>query len=290
MDQAESLRKLATQSKRKARAIAITSGKGGVGKTSLTVNLAVCLSRLGLRIGILDGDLGLANVDLVLGITPEYNLSHVLYGEKRLDEIATVGPWGISVYAGGSGVSELANLSQWRLQRFVQSVSALDHELDVMLIDTGAGISRNVMSFLLACDEVIVVTTPELTAITDAYGVIKLLVTENPAAVVRLVVNMAKNEAEAEKVLQSLQAVLRQFLSSNLTLQLLGHIPHDAAVSRAIQEQNPLVLAYPSSKAAASIDAIASRLVNGAPARESAGIGGIFQRMARFLRRGGERL
>jgi len=284
MDQAESLRKLASQSGRKARAIAVTSGKGGVGKTSLTVNLAVSMSRRGLRIGILDGDLGLANVDLVLGITPEYNLSHVLYGQKRLEEIAMSGPEGVSVFAGGSGVAELANLSQWRLQRFVQSVGALDQQFDVLLVDTGAGISRTVMSFLLACDEVIVVTTPELTAITDAYGVIKLLVTENPSAVIRLVVNMAKGEAEAEKVLHSLQGVLNQFLNASVSLQLLGHIPQDAAVSRAIQEQSPLVIAYPSSKAALSIDAIASRLVNGAPVRENVGIGGFFQRIARRLR------
>lgn len=292
MDQAESLRRLASQMarpKRKARAIAVTSGKGGVGKTSLTVNLAVSMSRLGLRTGILDGDLGLANVDLVLGITPQYNLSHVLHGEKRLEEIAVPGPEGICVFAGGSGVSELANLSHWRLQRFVQSLSTLDQDLDVMLIDTGAGISRMVMSFLWACDEVIVVTTPELPAITDAYGVIKLLVTENPSAVVRVVVNMARGEAEAERVLYSLQAVLNQFLNRRVSLELLGHIPHDAAVSRSIQEQSPLVIAYPASRAAASIEFIARRLVAGAPVQQSAGIGGIFQRMATLLRKRPER-
>lgn len=285
MDQAESLRKLASSPKRKARAIAVTSGKGGVGKTSLTVNLAISMSRRGLRTGILDGDLGLANVDLVLGITPEYNLTHVLNGQKRLEEIAVVGPAGVRVFAGGSGVSELANLSQWRLQRFVQSLSALDREFDVMLIDTGAGISHHVISFLAACDEVIVVTTPELTAITDAYGLIKLLASENPTAAVRLVVNMVRGESEAGKVLHSLQAVLDRFLEGRVSLDLLGHIPHDAAVSRAIQEQRPFVISYPHSKAAASVDMIASRLVAGAPLAENAGIGVIFQRMARILRR-----
>ena len=163
MDQAESLRQMASQSRtEKARAIAVTSGKGGVGKTNFTVNLAVVLSQLGLEVGILDGDLGLANVDIVLGITPEFNLSHVLYGKKRLDEIVLTGPSGVYVFAGGSGVYELANFSQWRLQRFIQHVGLLDSELDMILIDTGAGISRNVMGFATACDEVIVVTTPEL--------------------------------------------------------------------------------------------------------------------------------
>lgn len=276
---------MASRSGKKARAIAVTSGKGGVGKTSLTVNLAVALRGLGLKVGILDGDLGLANVDIVLGITPEFNLSHVLYGQKQLGEIAMEGPSGVLVYAGGSGVYDLANLSQWRLQRFVQRMGELDAQLDVMLIDTGAGISRNVMGFVTACDEVIVVTTPELTAITDAYGVIKLLASQNPSSTVRLVVNMVKSEADGERVLESLQSVLDQFLNPSVRLKLLGCIPHDAAVSRAIQEQNPLVLSYPHSKAAASIDAIARRLVTGSQPVQPAGIGGIFQRMARLVRR-----
>lgn len=285
MDQAESLRQMASQLGRKARAIAVTSGKGGVGKTSLTVNLGVALSQLGLRVGILDGDLGLANVDIVLGLTPEYNLSHVLYGQKRLDEIILTGPSGVFIFAGGSGVYELANMSQWRLQRFVQNIAALDSHLDVILIDTGAGISRNVMGFVSSCDEVIVVTTPELTAITDAYGVIKLLLTNNPSARVRVVVNMARTEAEAEKVLSGLQGVLSHFLKVNVSLELLGYIPQDSAVSRAIQEQSPLVLSYPNSKAALSIDSIARRLVTGAKPLQTEGIGGIFQRMATFVRR-----
>ena len=143
-------------------------------------------------------------------------------------------------------------------------IAALDSHLDVILIDTGAGISRNVMRFVFACDEVIVVTTPELTAITDAYGVIKLLLTNNPSARVRVVVNMARTEAEAEKVLSGLQGVLSHFLKVNVSLELLGYIPQDSAVSRAIQEQSPLVLSYPNSKAAPSIDSIARRLVTGA--------------------------
>lgn len=287
MDQAESLRQIASRARRKARVIAVTSGKGGVGKTSLTVNLAVALSRLGQRVGILDGDLGLANVDIVLGIAPEYTLSHVLNGQKRLEDIILHGPMGVSVFAGGSGVYELANLSQWRLQRFVQSVGALDAQFDIILIDTGAGISRNTMGFVSACDEVIVVTTPELTAITDAYGVIKLLVTDNPSATVRVVVNMVKSEAEAEKILESLQAVLNQFVKARVSLELLGYVPHDAAVTRAIQEQNPFVIAYPGSKAAASVDGMARKLVTGTAPAMPEGIGGIFQRMARLIRRKG---
>ena len=284
MDQAESLRQMTSQVRRKARAIAVTSGKGGVGKTSIAVNLAVALSRLGLKVGILDGDLGLANVDIVLGITPEYTLSHVLSGQKSLEEIILPGPMGISVFAGGSGVYELANLSQWRLQRFVQSIGALDSKFDIILIDTGAGISRNTMGFVTACNEVIVVTTPELTAITDAYGIIKLLVTDNPSVTVRVVVNMVKSEAEAEKILASLQSVVDQFLKTRVSLELLGHVPHDWVVSRAIQEQNPFVLSYPGSKAAMSVEGMARKLVTGSAPAVPEGIGGILKRMARMAR------
>ena len=287
-DQAEALRRLAggREPSRKARVIAVTSGKGGVGKTNLAVNLTISLARLGLRAGILDGDLGLANVDIVLGITPEFNLAHVLYGEKRLDQIILRGPEGISVFAGGSGVYELANLSQWLLQRFIRDISTLDAALDVLILDTGAGISRNVMSFVLACDEVIVVTTPEVTAITDAYGMIKLIMSSNPSARVRIVVNMARDERQAEHVIHSLTTVVRQFLRVGVDLDLLGFVPVDPCVQMAVREQRPLVISYPASRAARNVGEIARRLVQEEPVQAGGGgIGGLFTRMAEALRR-----
>lgn len=286
-DQAEPLRRMAERRDvlKKARVIAVTSGKGGVGKTNLAVNLAVCLSRLGLRTGVLDGDLGLANIDIVLGITPEFNLGHVLHGQKRLAEILVPGPEGVAVFAGGSGVYELANLSQWLLQRFVKDIGSLDADIDLLIVDTGAGISRNVMSFVLACDEVIVVTTPEVTAITDAYGVIKLVVSNNPSATVNVVVNMVKGESQALNVLKSLKVVIGQFLETDVSLNLLGYIPADAAVGKAVHEQTPFAIAYPHSKAAASVERIARNLVQVHDVRPSTGIGGLFQRMADMARR-----
>lgn len=287
-DQADPLRRLAAQMKRadrKARVVAVTSGKGGVGKTSLTVNISVALSKLGVRCGVLDGDLGLANIDIVLGISPEYNLGHVLYGQKTLDEIAVIGPEGIRVYAGGAGVYELANLSQLRLQRFINTIDSLDTELDLLMIDTGAGISRNVMSFVMACDEVVVVTTPELTAMTDAYGMIKAIVLQNPQATIRVVVNMAKSQREAESVLCSLGSVVQRFVTNEVFIELLGFIPPDPSVGRSVYQQLPFVLSYPQSKASASVSRIARTLVDEPLRKPSIGISGLFQRMANMVRR-----
>lgn len=287
-DQAEALRRLAEHARGdggRARVIPITSGKGGVGKTNLAVNLAICLSRLGYRTGVLDGDLGMANVDLLLGVAPEFNLSHVLYGQKSLEEIMIEGPEGISVFAGGSGVYELANLSQWTLQRFVRSVRVLDDDLDVLVIDTGAGLSRNVMSFVLASDEVIVVTTPEVTAITDAYGLIKLLATENADAAIRVVVNLARSEREAESVMRSLRAVIGQFVTAPINLELLGYIPPDPAVGKAVQAQAPFAVSFPHSRASLSVQQIAVGLTHKKNSRPPAGIGALFQRMATVVRR-----
>ncbi len=288
MDQAEKLRRLAMERKRgarRARVIAVTSGKGGVDKTNITVNLAICLSRMGLKVGVLDGDLGLANVDIVLGITPEFNLGDVLYGQKRLGDIVVEGPEGLSVLAGGSGVYELANLSQWKLQRFINEIGELDQTLDILLIDTGAGISRNVMGFVLACDEAVVVTTPEVTSITDAYGVIKLLAAERPSAPVGVVVNMSRNEREAEKVLRSLNAVAEQFIRSEARAELLGFVPPDPAVRRAVHEQEPFAISYPRSAASQSVQSIAAKLAGSDARRRTGGIGRLFRRMAEISRR-----
>lgn len=290
MDQAEPLRRLAagrTQpGPRRARVIAVTSGKGGVGKTNVAVNVGICLCRLGLKVGVLDGDLGLANIDIVLGITPQFTLGDVLYGKKSLREILVEGPEGLLVMAGGSGVYELANLSQWMLQRFVGEVGSLDAALDVLIIDTGAGISRNVMSLLLASHEAIVVTTPEVTAITDAYGVIKMVARQSPATKIRVVVNMTKSDKEAEGVLRSLRIVAGQFIKDDLDLELLGRLPWDPAVPRAVQEQSPFSIAYPGSRAAQSVARIAAKLVDERVDVREGGISALFERMARLVRGG----
>lgn len=265
----------------RTRVITVASGKGGVGKTNLVVNLGIALAKQGLKVGILDADLGLANIDIVLGIVPPYNLVHVLRGEKAISDIMVPGPEGVKVFAGGSGVYELANVAQWHLDRFVSGLRALDGEMDVCLIDTGAGIGRQVMSFVEAAQEAIVITTPEPTAVTDAYGLVKMLSLHNQDASVRIVVNMVESQAEGKAVYERLRTVSRRFLG--LDVEYLGCVERDAAVGKAVREQRPFVLASPHSRAAQGVQRLADGLTARAPERPQ-GLGGVFQKMLRLSR------
>ncbi|HEY8416783.1 MAG TPA: MinD/ParA family protein [Limnochordales bacterium] len=283
-DQAQVLREMAQASRaaaRRARVIAVTSGKGGVGKTNLAVNLGVAMARQGQRVGLLDADLGLANVDLVLGIDPPHTLTEVVYGERTLADVIVPGPGGLKVLAGGSGVYELANLSQWRLERFLRALETLDALLDVLLLDTGAGIGRQVMAFNLASQEIVVVTTPEPTALADAYSVIKLVASRAAHARLWVAVNMAPSPQEGEAVFQRLATVCRRFLP--VVPEYLGSLPRDEAVVRAVQRQEPFVLAYPGAPASRAVLALAAKLL-GRPQPGTGGVATMLQRMVRFMR------
>lgn len=287
-DQAERLRAMARivamrhaqqrQAQRRARVIAVASGKGGVGKTNLSVNLALALREKGLRVGIFDADLGLGNVDVLLGMAPKYTLKDVLDGRKQISEILMPGPQGIVVFAAGSGFMELANLSQWRLDRFVDAISELDQSLDVLLIDNAAGISKSVLSFVSAADEVIVVTTPEPAAYTDAYALVKLLAGRDARTRLRLVVNMARAPHDAERISKRIEAILRQFLPGGFDLTLLGHVCHDAHVSQAVLKRQAFIMAYPKSEAAQNVRSIAQRLIQ-QPMRPRFGLRALLARL-----------
>lgn len=243
------------------RIITVTSGKGGVGKTSLVVNLGLVLARWGRRVLLFDGDLGLANIEVLLGLTPTYTLYEFLYGNKSIEEILCTGPYGLQVISGGSGMQELANLDSIQRQRLLDLLPYLRTRTDFVLVDTGAGISRNVLGFVAAAEEVIVVITPEPTSLTDAYGLIKVLARFKVHAEARLVVNRAHSEKEARQTAQRLQTVCSKFLGFNLGY--LGEILEDAVVGQAVKEQRPLVLSQPYSVAAKSIGRIARCLVDG---------------------------
>ncbi len=266
-----------------ARVVAVTSGKGGVGKTNFCTNLALTLAARGQRVIIVDADLGLANVHVVLGVAPRFHLEHVMRGEKTLQEVLYTGPSGVGIIGGGSGLADMANLDEARRSRFIAGLSELDSMADVILLDTGAGLSHNVLAFLCAVEEVIVITTPEPTAITDAYATIKVLSQENPGAQQRLVVNMAQSEAEAQAVAQRLQSITRRFLGRDL--DWLGYLPHDMTVSRAVRAQQPFSLLAPDAPVTRAIVRLAARLGydQPRPVTQAAGVSGLLTRMQRFF-------
>lgn len=267
-----------------ARVIAVTSGKGGVGKTNFSSNMALALAESGKRVIAVDADLGLANLHVILGINPQYSLEHVMRGERTLQEALTIAAPGLYVIGGASGMAELADLDSIRRENFIKSLHTLDNLADTVLIDTGAGLSRNVLSFLCAVEEVIIVTTPEPTALTDAYATIKVVSRENRNATLMLVVNMANTPEEARAVSERLSAITKRFLG--IELIPIGSIPQDPAVSRSVRAGRPFLQYQPASPASQSIRKIAGTLYrtpHQSSGSESGGMGGLLQRMQRLL-------
>ena len=242
-----------------ARVVAVSSGKGGVGKTTVVVNLALALAQAGQRVALIDADLGTANVDVMLKIDPLFNLSHVISGDKDLQEIMVEGPYGLHVVPGGSGLQELANLNEWQFGRLLTSLAELEKSHDLLLIDTGAGLSKNVTNFFLAADEVVVVTNPEPPATLDAYGLLKVASEQGRKHGIHLVVNRAESPSEAGMVAQKFIETAQKFL--DLRVNYLGHVPTDPTVLQAIKKQQPLLVHFPQSVAASSVRRIAQALV-----------------------------
>lgn len=266
------------------RVITVTSGKGGVGKTNVTVNLAVCLSRLGFKVIILDVDFGLANIDLVFGITPTYSLADVINQNKNIDEVLTDGPGGIKFISGGSGVEELVNLNSSKLENFIKNITLLDNFCDIILIDTGAGLSESVMSFVMASDEVLVVTTPEPTSITDAYALIKMLANRDKTKKVNILINRAEDEIESKQVLNKLCVVSKRFLG--FEINQLGYVQRDDVVIKAVKLQSPFTISFPDSKATATIEEVAKKIINKHEENNvsvNLGIKGFVNRLANLL-------
>ena len=266
MDQAANLRRLVleknTEGSSGTRSIVITSGKGGVGKTSLSVSLSIALAQDGKSVTLVDADLGLANINVILGIIPKYNLYHVIKGKKKLKDIIIDVPEGIRIIAGASGFHQLANLEQKQRDEFISSMSELGND-DYLIIDTGAGISQNVISFIMAADEVIVVTTPEPTAITDAYGIIKAIASQGNEKQIRLIVNRVQSVAEGRRVAQRVINIAGQFL--NIKVEELGFVYEDMYVPKSVRNQKPFIVSYPKSKASGCVKVIADRITNKDP-------------------------
>lgn len=237
-----------------ARIIAISSGKGGVGKTNFTVNLAIALSKMNKKVTIIDADLGLANIDILLGLVPRYTLTHVLKMEKELHEIILKGPSDISIVSGGSGVMEMVDLSQEELNRLIESLERLNNESDYILIDTSAGLNHSVLSFIQAAGELVVVVTSDPTSITDAYALIKNIGDLS----VKVVVNRVESNREGYEVFEKLNTAASKFL--DVELESIGYIYEDHNVKKSVKKQIPFLIGYPNSLASRGIELIAENL------------------------------
>lgn len=267
MDQAGTLRSMRDQldnsaelNMPKTRVLSITSGKGGVGKTAVVSNVAVTLAKQGKKILIIDADLGLANVDVVLGLSPAYNLNHFFSGERTLEEVMVEGPYGIKILPAGSGVQQYTRLDGQLKMRLIESLDALEEEFDLVLIDTEAGISDNVTYFNVAAQDILVVTTPEPTAITDAYALMKLLSTQYHQKRFLLAVNSVRGADEGLDVFEKLTMVSGRYL--DIFLDYLGCIPFDRKMHESVREQQVMVDLYPDHKVAKSFVELAGNLVD----------------------------
>lgn len=263
----------------KARVVAVTSGKGGVGKSNLVVNLALALAGMGQRVIIFDADLGMANAEVILGLAPRYSIYDYLYNNKDLEQIITDGPGQIKIISGGSGFLELANLTNQQTKKLQDSFARLENEADFVLVDTGAGISKNVLGFLAAADEVVVVVTPEPTSFTDAYGLIKVLSKYKVHNKIMVVVNRAENILEAIRTFNRMEFAVNRFLSSSLLF--LGTVYEDKRVVQAVKRQIPFYMLQPNSRASHCVMSIAKKLL--AEGKEVQGINGFIGKLLRLF-------
>jgi flagellar biosynthesis protein FlhG len=256
-DQAAGLRHM--QKQKPVRVISVSSGKGGVGKTNVSVNLSVALSKMGLRVLLMDADLGLANVDIMLGLRPSYNLSHVLDGSRTLEEVMVKGPAGMRVIPAASGIQHMAELSPAENAGLIGAFGEIAGKIDVLIVDTAAGISDSVVTFSRAAQDVIVVVCDEPASITDAYALIKVLSTDYKVSRFRILANMAIDEKEGRVLFSKISAVTDRFL--NVTLDFMGTVPYDPFLRKAIQKQKSVIEVFPRSASAKALSGIAQKIV-----------------------------
>ncbi|MDQ6419239.1 MinD/ParA family protein [Paenibacillus sp. LHD-117] len=285
-DQAEALRYLVKQqgkSRTDTRILTVTSGKGGVGKSNFSLNFALALRRLGKKVLVFDADIGMANIDVLMGTSSSYSLYHLLKQEKTIWDIIQLGTEGIHYIAGGSGFRDLLELSSEQVDRFATEVEKLHGEYDVILFDTGAGLSKETVRFISAAQETIVVTTPEPTSITDAYALIKMVKSMGIDANFKLIVNRASDAREGKDTAQKISLVASRFLDSELPS--LGYIPDDVHVSKAVKKQVPFLVAFPTSEAALALGRIAESFLDiPATGEGNGGVKGFLTKLFRLAR------
>lgn len=266
MDQAEQLRiiKANRQARPLARVITVTSGKGGVGKSNTSINLAIQFRKMGKKVIILDADFGLANIEIMFGAVPKHNLCDLIYQGKNIREIITWGPMEVGFISGGSGIAGMSNLTRDYATYIIQNLVQLDAIADIIIVDTGAGIGDAVLEFLVASGEILLVTTPEPTSITDSYSLLKALYRHprfrEEDTKVKMIANRVEKEAEGEVLFQKLNTVVSRYLK--VPMSYLGSVPQDTQLARAVMQQVPVSLENPGAKSSLAYEKIALRLLD----------------------------
>ncbi len=262
-DQAIGLREMMQKQKRPLRVIGVASGKGGVGKSNISANLAVLAARQGMRVLIIDADLGLANVEVLYGLKPQYHLGHVLEWSMPIQDVLATGPEGVKVLSAGSGVQSLTRLDDAQKLKLVTALEQLEDSVDLVLVDTGAGIGDNVVFFIGATQEALLVVNPEPTCLTDAYAIVKVLSLQAGVRFFNVIVNCSPNEVQARDIFQKLSNVAARFL--DVKLRYLGWVPRDENVHRAVMAQRPIVESFPNSPASRALAQTAHALFSEPP-------------------------
>jgi len=269
------------KNKSASKVIAFSSGKGGVGKSTITINVALALQLLGKRSCIIDVDLGTANVDVLLQLNTPYNLYDLISGEKEIEDIIVTGPQGLLLVPGGSGLDELANLKEWQFSRLISAFNKLEEEVDYLLLDTGAGVSRNVTNFLMAADEIVLIAVPEPHAIMDVYSLIKVLTRYEINSRIKLIVNKVEEEEEAHNVWNTISSVSREFL--DLPVEYLGLIPYSDAIALSVKKQEPFLLHNRKHPAAQNIIRI-TELLTGETSKKETGFLPFINKLKRIFK------
>ncbi|KZL94153.1 MinD/ParA family protein [Clostridium magnum] len=286
LDQAEKLRQLAVKDKEnkkdigseksKPRIITVTSGKGGVGKSNFVVNIAISLQKRGKKVLIFDADMGMGNDDVLMGFLPRYNVFDVIVGNKTIAEVMIEGPHGVKLLPGGTGVARIEEVETEQREKFIEKLSSLA-DLDYIIMDTGAGINRTVLGFVACCEELIIITTPEPTSLTDAYSLIKAVSHFNIKKSAKVVINRIIDDKEGELTFNKFNSAAKKFL--NIDLQYLGSIADDKRLVQAVRKQEPFVISYPSSTVAKDVNNIADRIIGQEVNKKESSVQDLFRKI-----------
>ncbi|MBV7272203.1 MinD/ParA family protein [Clostridium thailandense] len=293
LDQAQKLRQLVEQQKKdnieekdnnvepkenisKPRIITVTSGKGGVGKSNFVVNLSIALQKIGKKVLIFDADMGLGNDDVLMGFLPKYNVYDVIFGGKKIEDVLVEGPFGVKLLPGGTGISRIEQMTDKQRDDFLDKLSYLE-DLDYIIMDTGAGVNRDVLGFISCCEELILITTPEPTSLTDAYSLLKAVSHFKIRQDAKVIVNRVMDANEGENTFNKFNSAVKKFL--NVELQYLGQLTDDKKLIQAVRKQQPFLISYPNSDVARDIDYIASKIIGLEVEKKGNGVQDFFKKI-----------